>query len=206
MLGGMNTDTAASVALAALTLYALVAIVGRSLLHRRRTGSSGWRGVHGRPGSAPWWGGVLLGLACVGFIAAPIVAIGAEPGIVDTVRLWAGGILFVVGGAITVVAQAQMGDAWRIGVDARERTCLRTSGLFAWCRNPVFTGMILAGLAMVAWVPVALLAWIALVLGIELQVRAVEEPYLLSVHGATYRSYAGRTGRFFPGVGRGLRS
>ncbi len=200
----MNTDIAASVALAALTLYALVAIVGRSLLHRRRTGSSGWRGVHGRPGSAPWWGGVLLGLACVGFIAAPIVTMGLERGTVDIVRLCAGALLFAVGFAITVVAQTQMGDAWRIGVDARERTRLRTSGLFAWCRNPVFTGMILAGLAMVAWVPSALPAWIALVVGIELQVRAVEEPYLLSVHGAIYRDYAGRTGRFLPVVGRGL--
>ena len=200
----MNTDTAASVALAALTLYALVAIVGRSLLHRRRTGSSGWRGVHGRPGSAPWWGGVLLGLASIGFIAAPIVAMGMAPGVVDIVLLWAGALLFAVGGTITVVAQVQMGDAWRIGVDASERTRLRTAGLFAWCRNPVFTGMILAGLAMVAWVPWAMPAWIALVVGIELQVRAVEEPYLLSVHGGIYRGYAGRTGRFFPGVGRGL--
>jgi protein-S-isoprenylcysteine O-methyltransferase Ste14 len=35
-----------------------------------------------------------------------------------------------------------------------------------------------------------------------LQVRAVEEPYLLSVHGDAYATYAARVGRFVPGVGR----
>ncbi len=200
----MNTDIAASVAFGALVLYALVAIVGRSLLHRRRTGSTGWRGVHGRPGSASWWGGVLLGLSCAGFVVAPLLAMSIAPGSLSPLLLGAGALLFAVGSAITVVAQAQMGDAWRIGVDAGERTTLRTSGLFAWSRNPVFSGMILAGLAMVAWVPLALPAWIALVVGIELQVRVVEEPYLLRVHGASYRDYARRTGRFSPGVGQGL--
>jgi protein-S-isoprenylcysteine O-methyltransferase Ste14 len=39
-------------------------------------------------------------------------------------------------------------------------------------------------------------------LGLELQVRAVEEPYLLRTHGDEYRVYAARVGRFLPGVGR----
>lgn len=37
--------------------------------------------------------------------------------------------------------------------------------------------------------------------GLELQVRFVEEPYLLRTH-ATYASYASRVGRFLPGLGR----
>jgi len=200
----MHTDIAASVAFAALVLYAWVAIVGRSLLHRRRTGSTGWRGVHGRPGSASWWGGVLLGVSCLGFIVAPIVAMVSPPELLSAARIGVGALLLAIGTTATLVAQSQMGDAWRIGVEASERTTLRTSGLFAWCRNPVFTGMLLAGLAMVAWVPLAAPAWVALLLGIELQVRVVEEPYLLRVHGANYRDYARHTGRFWPGIGRGL--
>jgi protein-S-isoprenylcysteine O-methyltransferase Ste14 len=43
---------------------------------------------------------------------------------------------------------------------------------------------------------------VALVVGIELQVRLVEEPHLLRAHGETYAGWASRTGRFFPGVGR----
>ena len=32
--------------------------------------------------------------------------------------------------------------------------------------------------------------------------RLIEEPYLTAVHGDAYRDYAGRVGRFLPGVGR----
>lgn len=35
-----------------------------------------------------------------------------------------------------------------------------------------------------------------------MQVRLVEEPYLLRAHGHDHRAYAARTGRFLPGVGR----
>ena len=38
--------------------------------------------------------------------------------------------------------------------------------------------------------------------GIELHVRAVEEPYLARAHGPSYRAYAARTARFVPGCGR----
>jgi protein-S-isoprenylcysteine O-methyltransferase Ste14 len=39
---------------------------------------------------------------------------------------------------------------------------------------------------------------------VELQVRAVEEPYLRLVHGEAYAIYAANTGRFVPGIGRVL--
>lgn len=48
----------------------------------------------------------------------------------------------------------------------------------------------------------ALLAAALTILGIEIQVRAVEEPYLKRTHGASYVSYAENVGRFVPGVGR----
>lgn len=37
---------------------------------------------------------------------------------------------------------------------------------------------------------------------LELQLRAVEEPYLLTAHGHAYATYAARVGRFAPGTGR----
>jgi protein-S-isoprenylcysteine O-methyltransferase Ste14 len=40
-----------------------------------------------------------------------------------------------------------------------------------------------------------------LVVAIELQVRFVEEPYLVRTHGESYRAYCRRVGRFVPGLG-----
>jgi protein-S-isoprenylcysteine O-methyltransferase Ste14 len=71
-------------------------------------------------------------------------------------------------------------------------------------RNPVFAGSAITvlGLALVVPNVVSLLMLIAFLAGLEIQVRLVEEPYLLRVHGDAYRAYARRTGRFVPGVGR----
>jgi protein-S-isoprenylcysteine O-methyltransferase Ste14 len=89
-------------------------------------------------------------------------------------------------------------------VDEQERTDLVTSGPFALVRNPIFAGMLPATLGLVLLVPntVAFMGLAALVLALEIQVRLVEEPYLLHRHGDAYRQYAARVGRFVPGLGR----
>ena len=102
--------------------------------------------------------------------------------------------------AITMIAQLQMGDAWRIGVDPSERTELVTHGMFALSRNPIYSGMLLLGIGFVILVPHLLTAFFAILsfVGFELQVRKVEEPHLRSVHGQPYESYCQRVGRFLP--------
>jgi len=97
-----------------------------------------------------------------------------------------------------------MGDSWRVGVDESEKTQLVTSGLFGWVRNPIFSFMWLsvAGLVLVVPNALSLLASSLTVLGIEAQVRAVEEPYLKHIHGEAYARYAATVGRFVPGIGR----
>ena len=97
-----------------------------------------------------------------------------------------------------------MGESWRIGVDEQERTELVTSGPFAVVRNPIFAAMLPASLGLALLVPNASRSSgsAALVLALEIQVRLVEEPYLLRVHGDAYRDYAARVGRFVPGLGR----
>jgi protein-S-isoprenylcysteine O-methyltransferase Ste14 len=58
------------------------------------------------------------------------------------------------------------------------------------------------GIALVTPNLVAIAGLVLLVATIELQVRVVEEPYLLAVHGDAYRDYLANVGRFVPGVGR----
>jgi len=115
-----------------------------------------------------------------------------------------GGIVVaIVGIFATVYAQLDMGDSWRIGVDPGETTTLVRTGVFGWVRNPIFIAMITFGFGIALVTPnlVALAGFLLLVATIELQVRIIEEPYLLTVHGDDYRSYLTNVGRFMPGVG-----
>src|SRR5262249_20890865 len=83
------------------------------------------------------------------------------------------------------------------------RTALVAGGPFLWVRNPIYSSMLLAalGLALAAPNVLSVLALLALLVALELQVRLVEEPYLTRAHGRSYRDYASRTGRFVPGGG-----
>ena len=90
----------------------------------------------------------------------------------------------------TLVAQSQMGNSWRIGIDANTGTELITTGLFHISRNPVFFGMIvcLAGLFLAT--PNALTG-LFLILGyvlIQIQIR-LEEEHLAKSHGHAYLNY-----------------
>jgi len=198
----MHGDTLSTVALGLLTLYGLVTLVGRTALQRLREDDSGWRGISGKPGSVAWWAGVLLAVSVVGLGLAPALA-PAE----TTVHGWRivlGGVGFGLGFVFTLHAQLAMGRSWRIGVQTGEQTELRTDGPFGWCRNPVFTAMLVSTGALILWVPWLLAPWALMVFALELQVRVVEEPHLLAIHDSDYRRYAERTGRFLPRMGRGL--
>jgi protein-S-isoprenylcysteine O-methyltransferase Ste14 len=192
----------------ALVLYtvALVVVFGlRSWVQRRRTGSTGFRGFTGTPADAGWWGGVLfvaaIVLALAGLILAVTGVVDAEPPVAVQV---CGLLLALAGFAATLAGQVGMGSSWRVGVDPAERTDLVTTGVFRHVRNPVFSAMVAAQTGVVLMVPtwVTGLALVALVAAVELQVRAIEEPYLLAMHGPAYDAYAARAGRFVPGIGR----
>ena len=106
--------------------------------------------------------------------------------------------LGLIGIAITVVSQNQMGDSWRIGVDQQETTDLKTNGLYARSRNPIYFGILLfwIGLCGTFVQPILLasatICWIC----IELIVRRIEEPYLLRIHGEAFTRYVDRTKRY----------
>jgi len=195
----------------ALVLYALLLVVAvglRMLLQVRRTGSTGFKGISGRPGSVDWWGGVLFAFGVGLGAAAPALALFdvLEPiAVLDGTGAHAVGILLAgVGMAGTVTAQLAMGASWRIGVDEAELTELVTEGPFRVVRNPIYAAMLptILGLALMVPSVLAISGVVALLASLELQTRRVEEPYLLRVHGRAYADYASRVGRFLPGIGR----
>jgi protein-S-isoprenylcysteine O-methyltransferase Ste14 len=205
-----NTPQENVMASAALVIYLVWALLSfglRSLVQWRRTDDAGFRGGRLRRGSMQWWARVLFIGALVLGAAGPITALaGLAPiGFLDRAAIQAAGtVVAVLGVAATLAAQTSMGASWRIGVDENERTTLVTSGAFALARNPIFTAMIVTATGLTAMVPnaVSLPALAVTVLSIELQVRAVEEPYLRRVHGNAYARYAATVGRFLPGLGR----
>jgi len=106
--------------------------------------------------------------------------------------------------AMTYIAQVSMGDAWRIGVREDERTQLVMDGPFAVVRNPIFSCMLVTAGGFMLFLPnsLSVASLVCLLAAVELQVRFVEEPYLLRVHGQRYRDYMARVGRFIPSIGR----
>jgi protein-S-isoprenylcysteine O-methyltransferase Ste14 len=198
----------AELALIIYLVYGALTFGVRTVIQYRRTGASGVHGVSGEAGLAEWVAGGGFVLALLIGVLAPVLALLEVAGPVaplDSTAVNVVGLVLALSGVVlTFAAQVAMGESWRIGVDPAERTELVTSGPFALVRNPIFSGMIPTALGLTLMVPnwPALVGLAVLVISLELQVRVVEEPYLLKVHGERYASYAAAVGRFLPGVGR----
>ena len=203
----MKATIAADIALVLFAVFGVLGFGWRSWLQYRRTGSTGFRGTSGRIGSTEWIAGVGVVVALMVAVSAPILqrANVIQPiSILTTAWIQVAGItVAVIGIAATVYAQLEMGDSWRIGVDEQETTTLVHTGVFGRVRNPIYTAMFTFGLGIALLTPnlVACVGFVLLVTTIELQVRRVEEPYLLRRHGDAYRAYTASVGRFIPGVG-----
>ena len=189
-------------------LWLLILVVLRSTAQWYRTGSLGWNGVRTHRGPLPTIAGAMAMCGLLATLIAPVATSAAWPGAgiwpLNTAIHWIGTALGLSGIAGAAIAQWQMGPSWRIGVDNRERTALVTRGLYRRVRNPIFTFILISFIGMLATVPsLWTLTGLALTLvGIELQVRYVEEPYLARIHGEAFRAFGAHTGRFVPGIGR----
>jgi len=90
----------------------------------------------------------------------------------------------------TIIAQGNMKNSWRIGIDTETKTELITTGLFQLSRNPIFFGMILSLVGLFLTTPNALTI-LFLILGyvlIQIQIR-LEEEFLTEQHGQKYADY-----------------
>jgi protein-S-isoprenylcysteine O-methyltransferase Ste14 len=191
--------------LAALA-FTLLAVLVPARRVRRRTGV--WPIVlatSGAPHQRLWsWTVRLFAVAAAAWLVAYAVA---GPAAVGVIALpppagavgWA---LMLLAFVLVVTAQAQMGAAWRIGIDERA-TPLITHGLYQLVRNPIYTAMdlVLAGVVLVAPSLWTLAAALGVAIALAVQTR-LEEQHLAALHGPTYRAWASRVGRFVPGIGR----
>ena len=185
-------------------LYFFFGFVWRSILVFRQTGINpivlpATDDAYGYVGRAF----KLAMLACTGvvlvvtFVERADVWLGSYPALqASTLRLTGWGLLVLALGWL-LVAQAQMGVAWRVGIDARQPTPLVQHGLFSRSRNPIFLSMRVAllGLALVAPSAATLVLLFAGELLMQVQVR-LEEQHLSGLHGERYAAYCHRVRRW----------
>lgn len=106
------------------------------------------------------------------------------------------GILFVALIWIAI-AQHQMSNSWRIGIDEKHKTRLVTEGVFSISRNPIFLGMLSTLFGLFLVIPNALTFMVGITgfISVQIQVR-LEEEFLLKTHGEDYNNYCSKTKRW----------
>ncbi|QBA23758.1 isoprenylcysteine carboxylmethyltransferase family protein [Chryseobacterium indologenes] len=89
-----------------------------------------------------------------------------------------------------VIAQLQMKNSWRIGIDSTTKTDLVTHGLFRYSRNPIFLGMTISLIGFFLALPTVIAFAFVLTGSILMQIQIrLEEEYLLKEHGQIYVAY-----------------
>jgi protein-S-isoprenylcysteine O-methyltransferase Ste14 len=185
--------------LAYCSVFFCLGFVGRSWATYRATGINPI--VLPRDDSAQGYIGRAFKLTIFALLLyAAIIAAGIAPYTLWTTPLWLKMALWL--GLLTamivmLIAQWQMGNAWRIGIDQQHRTHLVVHGLFRYSRNPIFAAMRLAivgilGLQASAWM---LAIAIAAELLVQIQVR-LEEAHLQALHGNGYTQYCQQVRRW----------
>lgn len=103
---------------------------------------------------------------------------------------WTGAGILIASLIWTIVAQYQMSNSWRIGIDYEEKTSLVSVGIFKLSRNPVFLGVLLIYLGTFFIAPNAITLTLFILCYFILQIQTrLEEEYLEKIHGQDYIEY-----------------
>ena len=186
-----------------ISSFLFLAVILRVCIQRIQTGDFGVRMASPNAPLIEILPGTVFVLSfCIALSIVILNKIGALPSLYELPQIveWSGFTVAMIGVLFTVVSQYQMGDSWRIGVDSDETTALKTEGLYAKSRNPIYFGILLfwIGLCLTLAHPLLWLCAIVCWCCVELIVRKIEEPYLAKVHGSKFLEYKGRTSRYFP--------
>ncbi|OCW92337.1 hypothetical protein A9168_16485 [Macellibacteroides sp. HH-ZS] len=104
--------------------------------------------------------------------------------------VWIGFGLLHLSFLVIFIAQRNMANEWRIGIDNENKVNLITKGLFGISRNPIFLGVLIVFAGMFLIIPnaVTLVILISGFIVIQVQVR-LEEEFLIKQLGDEYINY-----------------
>lgn len=95
-----------------------------------------------------------------------------------------------------VIAQLQMKESWRIGIDYENKTPLVTSGLFSRSRNPIFLFLLISLVGLFLMLPNAITFAVLFSAYIVLHITIrLEEDFLQKQHGEAYTRYMDNVSR-----------
>ncbi len=108
-----------------------------------------------------------------------------------------GWVLLFISLIVVSIAQTQMANSWRIGIDENNKTELVTKGFFSVSRNPIFLGIMIANIGLFLVLPNAftLLIISLSTVSINTQIR-LEEAFLEKEHGKEYSNYKQKVRRW----------
>ncbi|MCT4583253.1 MAG: isoprenylcysteine carboxylmethyltransferase family protein [Flavobacteriales bacterium] len=108
-----------------------------------------------------------------------------------------GWVLLFISLIVVSIAQTQMANSWRIGIDEKNKTELVTKGFFSMSRNPIFLGIMIANIGLFLVLPNAftLLIISLSTVSINTQIR-LEEAFLEMEHGKEYSNYKQKVRRW----------
>jgi protein-S-isoprenylcysteine O-methyltransferase Ste14 len=166
---------------------------------RKQIGHSPNLKPRGRKEKALWLGWFVVIVVWVG---QPLLIGGTSsllPGLLHPAGLVLGAALIIFGYAGTLWCYAAMGDTWRIGINAREKTTLVQRGPYRHVRHPLygFQIVMLSGAALLLPTPASFSIVVLHCICVLIK-ASDEEKYLTTLHGDAYRDYLSSTGRLFP--------
>lgn len=133
----------------------------------------------------------VAAVVCVNAIApSAMPLLGVIPGLQLSAVMWVGWVLLFTSLVWLLIAQMQMGNSWRVGIDEARRTELVQTGLFSFSRNPIFLAMRVNLLGLFLVLPNA--ATLAILISgevlMQVQVR-LEEAHLAKLHSQEYGQF-----------------
>ena len=160
----------------------------------------------GRPGTLHWATHsafrvfrALILVVCVVRLAWPGLDqyLGTFDPLWHPLLLMLGNVLLLAGFLSVIAIHGYMGEDWRSGTRADDRTRLITTGPFAVSRNPMMLGVMVAQLGLFLALP-SLFTLICLMVGVWAVIAqvVVEERLLSERFGAAYEAYRNHTPRW----------
>lgn len=186
-----------------IVIYGILCFGVRAFLHWQKTGKTGF--VLGKTDNAHDYIGKVFGIILlVSSVYIFAVTFYKEP--LDSIaptffyNYWlvnVGLILILLATVLCFVAQMNMRDSWRVGIDYANAGKLVTRGLFRYSRNPIFFTMLSVLLGVFLILPnwISLLILITSYLLIQIQVR-LEEEFLKIKYSVEYTEYSKKTRRW----------